>query len=116
MSANYYKQVIGIIGSYTSSLSAVEIEMAKSNPAAFVRAHNKCNEVLYYLTLHDCGNNKIECIKLIRDITKLGLKEAKDVVDSVPSTIETPLSDKDSADMMSEFASYGAIVTRETKN
>lgn len=56
------------------------------------------------------GENKIEVIKVIRAITGLGLKEAKDMVEGVPSTVKEGASKDDAADIKKKLEDAGAKV------
>jgi len=56
------------------------------------------------------GANKIEVIKVIRAITGLGLKEAKDMVEGVPSTVKESASKADAADIKKKLEEAGAAV------
>lgn len=61
--------------------------------------------------LTDIGPNKIQVIKVVRDITALGLKEAKELVESAPKVIRESL-DKDSADdLKAKLEEVGAVIT-----
>ena len=56
------------------------------------------------------GANKIEVIKVIRAITGLGLKEAKDMVEGVPSTVKSGVSKAEAADIKKKLEEAGATV------
>ena len=56
------------------------------------------------------GTNKINVIKVIREITGLGLKEAKDMVEGVPSTVKEGVSKEDSASIKKKLEEAGATV------
>lgn len=56
------------------------------------------------------GANKIEVIKVIRAITGLGLKEAKDLVEGVPSVVKEAVSKEDAADIKKKLTEAGATV------
>lgn len=56
------------------------------------------------------GSNKIEVIKTIRAITGLGLKEAKDMVEGVPSTVKEGISKEEAADIKKKLEEAGASV------
>jgi large subunit ribosomal protein L7/L12 len=68
----------------------------------------------YTAILTDFGPNKINTIKAVREVTSLGLKEAKDLVDGVPNTIKAS-ADKDMAEAIrKKFADIGATVKLES--
>ena len=60
------------------------------------------------LELQDAGHRKIEVIKLVREWTGLGLKEALDLVQSAPAVILTGLGDAQAADYVARLQAIGA--------
>lgn len=56
------------------------------------------------------GDNKVNVIKVIRAITGLGLKEAKDLVEGVPSTVKEGVSKADAEDIKKQLVEAGATV------
>ena len=62
------------------------------------------------VVLTDAGANKIAVIKVVRDITGLGLKEAKDMVDGAPKTIKEAVGKDDAEAMKAKFVEAGATV------
>lgn len=61
--------------------------------------------------LTEVGPNKVKVIKVVREITGLGLKEAKDVVDNAPKMIKEAASKDESADIKAKLEAEGAKVT-----
>ena len=59
------------------------------------------------LVLTDVGDKKIQVLKVVREITGLGLKEAKEIVDNVPKTIKEDIA-KDEAEELKEVEEQGA--------
>ena len=62
------------------------------------------------VVLKSVGANKIAVIKIVREVTGLGLKEAKDLVDNAPKTIKEAVSKDDAEAMKAKFAEAGAEV------
>jgi large subunit ribosomal protein L7/L12 len=60
--------------------------------------------------LKEGGQNKIPVIKVIREITGLGLKEAKDLVDGAPKPVKAGVSKEDAEDMKKKLTEAGATV------
>ena len=60
--------------------------------------------------LKEAGANKISVIKVVRALTALGLKEAKDKVDTVPSAIKEAVSKAEAEDAMKQLVEAGAVV------
>jgi large subunit ribosomal protein L7/L12 len=66
----------------------------------------------FTVTLKDAGANKIATIKTVREVTGLGLKEAKDLVDGAPKPLKENISKDDAAAIVKKFE---GIATVETK-
>ena len=62
------------------------------------------------VTLTSAGATKIPVIKVIRDITGLGLKEAKDLVDGAPKTVKENVSKEEAEDLKAKFEEAGATI------
>lgn len=80
---------------------------AAAGDAAGAAAEEKTE---FNVVLTDAGSKKIQVIKAVREVTSLGLKEAKDLVDSAPSTVKEDVS-KDEADAIKKkLEEQGATV------
>ena len=64
----------------------------------------------FTVTLTDIGGNKINVIKVVREVTSLGLKEAKDLVESAPKPIKEGVSKDEAASIKKKFEEVGAKV------
>jgi large subunit ribosomal protein L7/L12 len=64
----------------------------------------------FTVTLTEVGGNKINVIKVVREITSLGLKEAKDAVDNVPSNIKEGVSKAEAEEIKKKLEEQGAVV------
>lgn len=62
------------------------------------------------VVLKDAGADKIKVIKVVREVTGLGLKEAKDLVDGAPKTIKENVAKADADAMVAKFKEVGATV------
>lgn len=62
------------------------------------------------IVLKDAGSNKISTIKVVRELTELGLKEAKDLVDGAPQTVKEGVSKEDAEAAKAKFEEAGATV------
>ena len=60
--------------------------------------------------LTDVGANKIQVIKAVREVTSLGLKEAKDAVDNVPTNIKEGVSKAEAEEIKKKLEEQGAVV------
>ena len=65
------------------------------------------------LILKSYGDNKIAVIKVVRAITGLGLKDAKDMVEKAPSTIKEAISKKEVEEMTKQLEDSGAVVEQK---
>ena len=64
----------------------------------------------FTVTLTDIGGNKINVIKVVREVTSLGLKEAKDLVEGAPKPIKEGIPKDEAAAIVKKFAEVGAKV------
>ena len=62
------------------------------------------------VVLKECGANKIAVIKVVRALTGLGLKEAKEIVDNAPKTLKEAISKEDAEKIAAELKEAGAEV------
>ncbi|HEU5174256.1 MAG TPA: 50S ribosomal protein L7/L12 [Gemmatimonadaceae bacterium] len=78
---------------------------AGAAPAAAVEEKTEFDVVL-----KDAGGKKIQVIKVVRELTGLGLKEAKDMVDGAPQTVKTGVSKDEAAQIKAKLEEQGAAV------
>ena len=64
----------------------------------------------FYVVLEGIGDKKIQVIKVVRELTGLGLKEAKEVVDSAPSTVKEAATKGEAEEMKAKLEAVGAAV------
>jgi large subunit ribosomal protein L7/L12 len=62
----------------------------------------------FTVMLNACGESKVNVIKVVRAITGLGLKEAKDLVDGAPKAVKEGISKKDAEDILKQLTEAGA--------
>ena len=96
--------VKGIEEKYGVSAAAV------AAPAAGAAAGAAEEKSSFNVVLKEAGANKIQVIKVVRDATGLGLKEAKDLVDGAPKTVKENVSKEEAEDLKAKFAEVGAVV------
>ena len=84
--------------------------VAAAAPAAGGAAVAAEEKTSFDVVLKDAGANKIPVIKVVRDATGLGLKEAKDLVDGAPKTVKEGASKEEAEDMKAKFEAAGAVV------
>jgi large subunit ribosomal protein L7/L12 len=73
-------------------------------------AEAKAEQTEFTVILANAGSNKIQVIKAIREITNLGLKEAKDLVDGAPKEIKAGVSKDDAEGIKKKIAEAGGTV------
>lgn len=64
----------------------------------------------FNVVLKDAGANKIQVIKVVRDATGLGLKEAKDLVDGAPKALKEGANKDEAEELKAKFEAVGAVV------
>ncbi|MBR3882152.1 MAG: 50S ribosomal protein L7/L12 [Clostridia bacterium] len=83
---------------------------AVAAPAAGAAGEAAAEKSSFDVVLADAGANKIAVIKVVRDITGLGLKEAKELVDGAPKTVKEGASKEEAEEMKAKFVEAGATV------
>ena len=92
-----------------SAAAAAPVMMAAAGaPAAGAAAAEEQTEFAVHLT--SAGDKKINVIKVVREVTSLGLKEAKDLVDGAPKVVKEELSKEEAEAMKKKFEEVGAQV------
>src|SRR3981189_3012009 len=89
-------------------LPAAPAGAAAAPPAAAAPAAEEQTEFTVMLTA--IGDNKVNVIKAVRELTSLGLKEAKDLVDGAPKAVKEGVSKDEAAAIQKQFVDAGATV------
>ena len=84
--------------------------VAEAGPAAGGAGAAAAEKTEFTVVLKEVGANKINVIKAVREITGLGLKEAKDLVDGAPKPVKEGVSKEESATMQKKLEEAGAKV------
>ena len=84
--------------------------VAAAAPAAGAVAGAAEEKTSFNVVLKEAGANKIPVIKVVRDATGLGLKEAKDLVDGAPKTVKEGVSKDEAEELKAKFEEAGATV------
>jgi large subunit ribosomal protein L7/L12 len=90
-----------------SAAAAAPVVVAGGGAAAAAPAEEKTE---FTVTLTAVGPNKINVIKAVREVTSLGLKEAKDLVDGAPKTVKDGVSKEEAETIKKKFTDAGATV------
>ncbi|MEA1959653.1 MAG: 50S ribosomal protein L7/L12 [Chloroflexota bacterium] len=93
--------------------AAAPMAVAAAGPAAGGAAEAAAEveeQTEFTVTLKDIGANKIQVIKTVREVTGLGLKESKDLVDGTPSTLKESVTKEEAATIKEKMEAAGAAV------
>jgi large subunit ribosomal protein L7/L12 len=91
-----------------SAAAAAPVMMAGGGAAAGAAPAEEKTE--FTVVLKEVGSNKINVIKAVREVTSLGLKEAKDLVDGAPKPIKEGVSKDEAETIKKKFTEAGATV------
>jgi large subunit ribosomal protein L7/L12 len=67
-------------------------------------------QTVFNVILNSAGDKKIQVIKIVREITKLGLKEAKDLVDGAPKPVREGISKEEAEEIKKKLEEVGATI------
>jgi large subunit ribosomal protein L7/L12 len=90
-----------------SAAAAAPVAVAGGGGAAAAPVEEKTE---FTVTLTDVGANKINVIKVVREVTSLGLKEAKDLVEAAPKPVKEGVNKDEAATIKKKFEDVGAKV------
>src|SRR6184192_2793347 len=93
-----------------SAAAAAPVVMAGGGGGAAAGAAPAEEKTEFTVVLKDVGGNKINVIKAVREVTSLGLKEAKDLVDGAPKTVKEGVNKDEAASIKKKFEEAGAKV------
>ena len=93
-----------------SAAAAAPVVVGGGGAAAAAGAAPAEEKTEFTVTLTNVGANKINVIKAVREVTNLGLKEAKDLVDGAPKTVKEGVSKEEAETIKKKFAEAGAQV------
>ena len=84
--------------------------VAAAAPAAAGAAGAAEEKTSFNVVLKEAGDQKIKVIKVVRDATGLGLKEAKELVDGAPKTVTAGASKEEAEELKAKFTEVGAVI------
>jgi len=93
-----------------SAAAAAPVVMAGGGAGAAAGAAPAEEKTEFTVVLKEVGANKINVIKAVREVTNLGLKEAKDLVDGAPKPIKEGVSKDEAENIKKKFTEAGATV------
>ncbi|HEY8420514.1 MAG TPA: 50S ribosomal protein L7/L12 [Thermoclostridium sp.] len=97
------EEEFGVSAAAPVAVAAAPVAGGAAAEAAPVEEKTEFNVIL-----KDVGPEKIKVIKVVREVTGLGLKEAKDLVDGAPSTVKEGVSKEEAESMVAKFKEAGA--------
>jgi len=89
-----------------SAAAAAPVMMAGAAPGAAAEAAEEQTE--FDVILNSVGDKKINVIKVVREVTSLGLKEAKDLVESAPTKVKEGVNKEEAEEIKKKFEEAGA--------
>ncbi len=90
--------------------AAAPVAMGVAMPGAAAEAPAAEEQTEFDVVLTVCGPNKIQVIKEVRAVTNLGLKEAKEAVENVPTTLKEAISKAEAEEVKKKLEAQGATV------
>jgi large subunit ribosomal protein L7/L12 len=105
--ADLVKQMEETFGVSAAAAAPVMVAGGAAAGAAGAAAEEKTE---FNVVLTEVGANKINVIKAVREVTSLGLKEAKDLVDGAPKTVKEGVGKDEAATIKKKFEEVGAKV------
>ena len=101
-----FEEKFGVTAAAPVAVAAVAAGGAAGGGAAAAEEKDEFDVILA-----DGGAQKIQVIKVVRELTGLGLKEAKDIVEGAPKTLKEGLSKADAEDWKKKLEEAGAVIT-----
>lgn len=95
----------------SAAAAAMPVAMMGAAGAAAGPAEPVEEQTEFDVVLESAGEKKINVIKVVREVTSLGLKEAKDLVEAAPSKVKEGVSKQEAEDIKKKFEEAGAKVT-----
>ncbi|MGI6561820.1 MAG: 50S ribosomal protein L7/L12 [Clostridia bacterium] len=90
--------------------AAAPVAVAAAPAAAAAAAEEVEEKTEFDVILKEVGADKIKVIKVVREVTGLGLKEAKALVDGAPGTVKEAVSKQEAEDIQAKFKEVGATI------
>jgi large subunit ribosomal protein L7/L12 len=99
-------EIVELISAMEEKFGVTAAVAVAAGPAAVAEAVEEKTE--FYVVLLDAGANKVSCIKVVRGLTGLGLKEAKDAVEGAPTVVKAGVSKDDAEKAKKELEEASA--------
>ena len=103
-------EVVDLIAAMEEKFGVTAAAAVAAAPAAAAEAAATEEQTEFNVVLTSFGANKVAVIKVVRAITGLGLKEAKDAVEGVPSTLKEGVSKEEAAEIKKQVEEAGGAI------
>lgn len=103
-------EVVDLIAAMEEKFGVTAAAAVAAAPAAAAEAAATEEQTEFNVVLTSFGANKVSVIKVVRAITGLGLKEAKDAVEGVPSTLKEGVSKEEAAEIKKQVEEAGGAI------
>ena len=103
-------ELADLIESFKTKFNVTISAVAAGAPAGGAPAAAAEEKTEFDVVLKEAGAKKIQVIKVVRELTGLGLKEAKDMVDGAPQTLKTGVSKDEAAGIKAKLEAEGAVL------
>lgn len=103
-------ELVDLIDAFKTKFNVTISAVAAGGPAGGAPAAAAEEKTEFDVVLKEAGGKKIQVIKVVRELTGLGLKEAKDLVDGAPQTVKAGVSKDEAAQVKAKLEAEGAVV------
>jgi len=103
-------ELADLIDAFKTKFNVTISAVAAGGPAAGAPAAAVEEQTEFNVMLKEAGAKKIQVIKVVRELTGLGLKEAKDLVDGAPTSVKASATKEEAATMKAKLEEQGAVV------
>lgn len=103
-------ELVDLIDAFKTKFNVTISAVAAGGPAGGAPAAAAEEKTEFDVVLKEAGGKKIQVIKVVRELTGLGLKEAKDMVDGAPQTLKAGVSKDEAAQIKAKLEADGAVV------
>jgi large subunit ribosomal protein L7/L12 len=104
------EEEFGVSAAAPMAVAAAPMAVAAAPAAGAAAPAAAAEQSEFAVVLKDAGAEKIKVIKVVRELTGLGLKEAKDLVDGAPQTVKEGVSKEEANSLVEKFKEVGATV------
>jgi large subunit ribosomal protein L7/L12 len=103
-------ELVDLIDAFKTKFNVTISAVAAGGPGGGASAAAAEEKTEFDVVLKEAGGKKIQVIKVVRELTGLGLKEAKDMVDGAPQTVKAGVSKDEAAQVKAKLEAEGAVV------